>query len=88
MNSKNEIEKEIIELIKEIGQSTLEENVYIIDYDVLVKHLMNDKSTANKVLVWLRQNGMIIDHMIDVETKRIGKVQLKVTKEKYMVRIP
>ena len=88
MKVSDEIRKEIIELVKDIGQSTLEENVYIIDYDVLVKHLMNDKSTANKVLVWLREHNMIIDHMIDVETKRIGKVQLKVTKEKYMVRIP
>jgi len=82
------IKDEIIELIKEIGQPTLEENVYIIDYDVLVKHLMNDKSTANKVLIWLREHNMIIDHMIDVSTKTIGKVQLKITKEKYMVRIP
>jgi hypothetical protein len=88
MKVSDEIEKEIIELIKEIGQATLEENVYIIDYSVLVKHLMNDKSTANKVLIWLREHNMIIDHQIDVKTRYINMIPVKVTRELYIVRIP
>jgi penicillin-binding protein-related factor A (putative recombinase) len=88
MKVSDEIRKEIIELVREVGEQTLEENTYILYYDKLVKYFNGNTDMANKVLVWLRQNGMIIDHQLDTRIKYVNLIPIRVIKELYIVRIP
>jgi hypothetical protein len=83
MSMSEEIKREIIEIVKEIGEMTLEENTYILYYDKLVKYFNGNTEMANKVLIWLRMNNMIAEH--ELETKIKGK--LRITKELYIVKI-
>ena len=83
MSMSNEIKKEIIEIVKEIGEMTLEENTYILYYDKLVKYFNGNTEMANKVLVWLRMNNMIAEHKLETRIKK----QLRITKELYIVKI-
>jgi hypothetical protein len=78
-----EIKKEIIEIVKEIGEMTLEENTYILYYDKLVKYFNGNTEMANKVLIWLRMNNMIAEHKLETRIKK----QLRITKELYIVKI-
>jgi hypothetical protein len=87
MSMSNEIKKEIIEIVKEIGEMTLEENTYILYYDKLVKYFNGNKEMANKVLVWLRMNNMIIDHQFDTRIRYVNLIPIKITKELYIVKI-
>jgi len=83
MNMSEEIKKEITEIVKEIGEQTLEENTYILYYDKLVKYFNGNTEIANKVLIWLRMNNMIAEHKLETRIKK----RLRITKELYIVKI-
>jgi hypothetical protein len=87
MSHTEELRKEIIVLIKEIGQQTLIPNLFIIEYDELVKRLRGNTKLANKVLAWLREHNMIKDHQYIFKQKKIGNHMLSTRKELYYVEI-
>jgi len=78
--------KALITLLKSIAQPTLTEGVYQIDYDDLVRE-SGSRETANKVIIWLKRENLLIDHRYEVRKVRVGIHEFKKTKEYYIVRL-